>query len=248
MFFCYTIILLLLINIIVARMNFHPNWLSLIEKIISILLFVILLFFIYRKRFLGKYPPTLLIGTTLWLTLLPALKAQMGAGHLAGLSYHLLGLNLACLVLGGRTTLALGCVSLLAYGTSNYGLDYLAVFPANALCLIFPTCILNAGLRNFAAPRLPKQLFIYIFLYGFLSSALGMVISGLMITTLLDMNHILATSQVWAAAFPIFFLLAWGEAFLSGLLTAIFVAFQPQWLTTFNDAYYLQRKKTIWHD
>jgi uncharacterized membrane protein len=36
-------------------------------------------------------------------------------------------------------------------------------------------------------------------------------------------------------------LMAWGDAFVTGMLTAIFVAFRPQWLLTWSDAHYLRR-------
>jgi uncharacterized membrane protein len=36
-------------------------------------------------------------------------------------------------------------------------------------------------------------------------------------------------------------LLASGEAFLTGGLTAIFVAYRPQWMLSFQDARYLSR-------
>ena len=36
-------------------------------------------------------------------------------------------------------------------------------------------------------------------------------------------------------------LIGWGEAFATGGLTAIFVAFVPQWLLTYSDARYLPR-------
>ena len=35
-------------------------------------------------------------------------------------------------------------------------------------------------------------------------------------------------------------LMAWGDAFLTGMLTAIFVAFKPEWLLTWSDRRYLQ--------
>lgn len=34
-------------------------------------------------------------------------------------------------------------------------------------------------------------------------------------------------------------LMAWGDAFVTGMLTAIFVAFKPQWLATWSDPLYL---------
>lgn len=36
-------------------------------------------------------------------------------------------------------------------------------------------------------------------------------------------------------------LMAWGDAFVTGMLTAIFVAFKPQWLLTWSDARYLPK-------
>ena len=36
-------------------------------------------------------------------------------------------------------------------------------------------------------------------------------------------------------------LMAWGDAFLTGMFSAIFVAFAPQWLATWCDRRYLRR-------
>jgi uncharacterized membrane protein len=36
-------------------------------------------------------------------------------------------------------------------------------------------------------------------------------------------------------------MIAWGEAFATGALTAIFVAYRPEWLLTYSDARYLPR-------
>ncbi|WP_287879184.1 MULTISPECIES: hypothetical protein [Acidovorax] len=38
-------------------------------------------------------------------------------------------------------------------------------------------------------------------------------------------------------------LMAWGDAFVTGMLTAIFVAFKPQWLATWSDPLYLGHPK-----
>ncbi len=35
-------------------------------------------------------------------------------------------------------------------------------------------------------------------------------------------------------------LMAWGDAFMTGMLTAVFVAFKPQWLATWSDRLYLR--------
>lgn len=36
-------------------------------------------------------------------------------------------------------------------------------------------------------------------------------------------------------------LMAWGDAFVTGMLTAIFVAFKPEWLATWSDRLYLRK-------
>ncbi len=36
-------------------------------------------------------------------------------------------------------------------------------------------------------------------------------------------------------------LMAWGDAFITGMLTAIFVAFKPEWLATWSDRLYLRK-------
>lgn len=36
-------------------------------------------------------------------------------------------------------------------------------------------------------------------------------------------------------------LMAWGDAFMTGMLAAIFVAYRPQWLATWSDALYLRK-------
>ena len=78
---------------------------------------------------------------------------------------------------------------------------------------------------------LPKHLFVYILARGFLGTALA---------TVLDRGaaRVVGAGRK-AALLTAAWLIAWGEAFLTGALTAIFVAFRPQWLLTYSDARYL---------
>jgi len=55
------------------------------------------------------------------------------------------------------------------------------------------------------------------------------------------------TAILLNSVLPVFFLIAWGEAFLTGLLSAIFIALKPHLITTFSDADYLrQNARQIW--
>jgi len=82
---------------------------------------------------------------------------------------------------------------------------------------------------------LPRHLFVYILARSFIGTALATVLAALL-------RAWFGTGEAAAAAnaiFPAAWLIAWGEAFLTGALTAIFVAFRPQWLLTYSDARYL---------
>ena len=94
--------------------------------------------------------------------------------------------------------------------------------------------------------RLPANIFIFIFLNGFWAAAVGMVFTGVILVGLLDWADVFDTAVLWKTAFPVFFLIAWAEAFLSGISTAIFIALKPQWICTFDDGRYLKSAPKIW--
>jgi len=85
---------------------------------------------------------------------------------------------------------------------------------------------------------LPPHPFVYILGRGFLTAVVSLFVA-----------HLLA--QAFAAPIPgpaagmglvvAQWLMAWGDAFVTGMLTAVFVAFRPQWLLTWSDAHYLHR-------
>jgi uncharacterized membrane protein len=103
------------------------------------------------------------------------------------------------------------------------------------LGLVPATLTLGIG----AAQRrwLPHHLFIYILGRGFLGTALALGLSGTAAAWLQGAHAGLAEEDLvlgrWLSAF--------GDAWLTGILTAIFVAFRPQWLATYTDRLYLPR-------
>lgn len=182
------------------------------------------------------------LSAFLWL-----MNVQVEAGHLAGMVYHLLGLNLAALMLGAPNAFLLGSAWTLTWGMARHGGDFAAVFALNAWAVALPACALNALGRRWALAKLPKQVFIYIFVNGFLSGAFGMLLTGLLVCAVLYGANVFSGSVAWGSAFPVFFLLTWGEAFLSGIAAAVCVAFKPELLATFDDTMYLSKAQNrIW--
>lgn len=84
---------------------------------------------------------------------------------------------------------------------------------------------------------LPKHPFVFILGRGFIVTALAMMGAGTMSTYLTPPSESTELGSVLLGHW----LMAWGEAFSTGMLVAIFVAFRPQWLATWSDARYLPK-------
>jgi len=56
---------------------------------------------------------------------------------------------------------------------------------------------------------------------------------------LFELAHTMTGSHDFVQAVVARWLMAWGDAFITGMLVAVFVAFAPQWLATWSDARYL---------
>ncbi|UOO81010.1 energy-coupling factor ABC transporter permease [Uruburuella testudinis] len=189
--------------------------------------------------------PAAAAGAVLILAVLWGLHVELGSGHLAGITYHLLGISLITLMVGAPAALWLGTLMLLPYTWLLHGAGNLHVVGLNALLLLLPAISVNLWLRR-CCTKLPPNLFIYIFVNGFISAALGLLFTGALLVAALQAAAVYSAETLWRGAFPVFFLLAWGEAFLTGIFTAVFVALAPQWLITFDDGHYLQQRNEIW--
>lgn len=233
-------------------MTFAPIWFATWLLYIAMPIYAIVLANALRPQNLSKWTHRRFAVAGGAMLLLWCFQVQTDAGQMSGMSYHLLGVSWAALLLGTSGAWVLGSVFLLMFGVIQHGLGFVNVFALNALCVLLPACGVNALFRFGVKRFLPKQLFIYIFLCGFGSAGVGMLLTGLSITSILDwagVFDLFGKNRVWESIFPVFFLMTWGEAFLSGLGTAILVALKPEFLGTFDDKEYLSSpKKTIWTD
>ena len=93
------------------------------------------------------------------------------------------------------------------------------------------TLALGAVLRRW----LPAQVFVYILGRGLLGTALCIFLAGVLYELLYHLVGGVGVEQALVARW----LMAWGDAFLTGMLVAIFVAFKPEWLATWSDQRYL---------
>jgi len=150
-------------------------------------------------------------------------------------SVQLSGAGLLTLALGWPlATLALVWVSSVVWVLGTAGLEawlsqlvWLGLVPST-LCLA-----LGAVLRRW----LPPHVFVYILGRGFIGTALCMFVSGVLYELLYHLLGGVDTGDALVARW----LMAWGDAFLTGMLVAVFVAFKPEWLATWSDRRYLAK-------
>ena len=230
-----------------ANMNFYSSWFSpgLMWAANLALLLLLLPLATAAWRSISRHHAAT-AAALLILALWWSLRAQIGGGQIGGMSYHLLGLALITLMLGSAAALWLGSLMMLAATALFNGAVHLPVAGLNVWCSVVPPVLVSQALLYGCRRFLPPNLFVYIFINGFLAAAIGMLLAGLCITGALAWSAAFNNEALWHNALPVFLFIAWGEAFLSGLLCAVFVALAPQLMSTFSDERYLRRQNTIW--
>jgi uncharacterized membrane protein len=149
----------------------------------------------------------------------------------AGLQVQLSGASLLVLMLGWP--LAVLVLALVVWAAGPAGLVqvlsqwvWIGLVPAT----------LAMGLGALLRRWLPPNLFIYTLGRGFLVTAVAVFVSGVVMEALYRLAGGVALEQALVARW----LMAWGDAFLTGMGAAVGVAFAPQWLATWSDERYLK--------
>lgn len=176
----------------------------------------------------GLHTPLLAaLVITPWLWALPWL-------HRMPLQLQLSGACLMTLTLGWPLAVPVLCVVALLCGLiAPIGFAqqvdmalWLGIVPATL------SLLLGMALRRWAY----KHVFVYILGRAFLGTALCMFAAGALAQW---SGQALSATVEPGLALVARWLMAWGDAFLTGMLAAIFVAFKPQWLATWSDRLYL---------
>ena len=162
-----------------------------------------------------------------WLWALPRLQAMPLQLQLSGAVLVLLclGWPLAVWVLLGVSLIS-NWLAPQAWDAQVRELFWLGILPVTL------ALGLGAALRRW----LPRHPFIYILGRGFLGTALCLFAARALQTLTGAAHEEVGTGLSLIAQW----LIAWGDAFLTGLMTAVLVAFKPQWLATWSDHLYLQ--------
>jgi uncharacterized membrane protein len=172
-----------------------------------------------------------------WLALVPVL-ALLWSAPTAAQALPLLPLSGACLLvlLAGwpLAMLALAAVAILAWALGGMPaavaaerLFWLGIAPASL------ALVLGLAVRRW----LPRHLMVYILGRGFFVTGITLVLIGAVQWALQEPTVAASSNDLFVARV----LVASGEAFITGMLVAIFVAFRPLWLATYSDRLYLPK-------
>jgi uncharacterized membrane protein len=163
-----------------------------------------------------------------WLWALPALQAMP-------LQLQWSGACLVLLMLGWPLAIPVLCLSALVAALIS-PLSWTEALELAAWLGVVPATL---GLAVGAAVRrlLGTHPFIYLLGRAFLGSAFCLFAAGLLRQWV---GHAPAgvSPELTVVAH---WLMAWGDAVVTGMLVAIFVAYRPQWLATWSDELYLRR-------
>lgn len=166
-----------------------------------------------------------------------ALAWLLAARTAGGLSLHLLLTPLAALMFGRELALVAAAPALAAVLLWGHG-DWTAAGAAWLLAAWLPATVLDA-LRRAADRWAPRNIFTFIFLAGFLAPGVAFVATVVAAAAAHGLAGTASRAVLTDEFLPFGLLLGWGEAFLTGLLTTVFVVYQPRWMATFDDARYL---------
>lgn len=167
------------------------------------------------------------------VVLLPWLWALPNLHHMP-LQLHWSGAPLVTLMLGWPlavlTLTAVGAITTVISSTSAEAALGLVVW--QGLVPATFTLLLGAALRRWVS----HHPFVYVLGRGFLGAVLCIFLSSVLAQSLgHDVPYVsssLSMIGLW--------LMAWGDAFITGMVCAIFLAYRPQWLATWSDQMYLK--------
>lgn len=160
------------------------------------------------------------------------------AGIKPGLNFHLLGAT--ALTLMFRPLFALLALGLVTLAITLWQGEY-AAFAANWLVMGALPVGVSWAIYRLVDGRLPNHFFIYIFFNAFFGAALAIMAVGLTSTTYLAVSGAYPWSYLLEEHLPYFLLIAWGEAFATGMMVTMLVVWRPEWVATFDDRRYLNR-------
>ena len=176
------------------------------------------------------------LGTIVMLSLLWVMRG----GIQDGLSFHLLGMTLLCLMFEWQ--FALMAASLVVAIATSQGPAGWEAFGVNLLLMGALPILFTRLFLYLCQRRLPHNYFVYVFLNAFLAGGLSILLAGAASAGLQYAAGVQPAGSIVRNFLQILPLLMFGEAFINGGTMTLIVAYRPQWVATFHDNWYVKGK------
>lgn len=214
------------------------------SEIQSVALFVsiIVAYFIGRKLpfeqlIQDKQCQHLVFGSAVGLTLLWSIQTGIPGYP----QVHFLWLAALPLVLGFRWAIFSSILALLSL--TLFGIEPLAMLGVNFLSGCLAPIALTYGIYSLTFHKLPKNVFVYIFLCAFIPGALTIGLKMLLISSYYYFDGIYSWPYIVDNYLMISTLLLFPEGMFNGMTITLLIIYKPHWVFTFYDKHYLTTKK-----
>lgn len=215
--------------------NLLPDVYLWIGALLYLVIMLLALFTAPWAKLVDSEAQHVFLGTVVCLILLWVIRG----GIQDGLSFHLLGVTLMCLMFEWQFALvAVSLIVLTATSIGNAGWD---AFGLNVVLMgVLP--ILFTRITLYISQRwLPHNFFIYVFVNAFLTGGISILLVGLASGWVQHLSGVHADGTIYRNFVQVLPLLIFGEAFLNGGVITLVVAYRPQWIATFHDRWYLRK-------
>lgn len=184
------------------------------------------------------------LGTILALSLLWSMRATVGDGIVlqwmgATLAVTMFGLPLAMVSLAIVDVVSLLGLAYLS-GQHWLAIDWVSLAPRFVWMALVPG-VATAGVQALIRRWLPHHLFVFILGHGYFAALLAALVTrGAMIGWALWTRELQNAGLTIGDQLTGGLIVAFGEAFLTGMLVAIAVVYRPHWVVTFDADDYLK--------
>ena len=163
------------------------------------------------------------------------------AGIYDGLTVHFLWLTALTLTLGFRYAVLISGLVLL--GITGVGKESWQMFGANGLLGVLVPIALTYAVYTFSFHRIPRHMFIYVFVCAFFPGAAMIAIKMGLIGGFYTLNGYYSWDVVVDNYEVLIPLLIFPEGLLNGMTMTLLIIYKPDWIYTFSDKHYFDPDK-----
>lgn len=161
-------------------------------------------------------------------------------GIVEELFVHFMWLASLALVLGFRWSILSATIVLFAVTALGY--EKVSMFGVNWLVGVLLPIALTYGIFSLSFHKLPKNVFIYLFVCAFFPGALTISLKMLMLSAYYNIDTSLGWDVIYRNYLLLTPLMLFPEAFFNGMTMTILVVHKPHWVYTFHDKFYIDNK------